>query len=80
MIITLLIVLYSLFIAFTVWGLTVNNRTCEDRMYLVEKIFKQPNWRSLSADFGRVDYRQHFWARFFFSDYKKLYSKELQQL
>ena len=41
------------------WILAFNQRTCAERLQLVDEIFQFENWRELSEEFDKVSYDKH---------------------
>lgn len=77
MALTILIVMFVL----VIWGAIVNNKTLNQRMEMLNRVFKNEKWSPTKYDFlDEVSYDKHFWYLLTFRDPMVLYPQRIQDL
>jgi hypothetical protein len=82
-IVDLFVLLASIVFCLSMWVLFQSNLTMKDRLRIIKKITDHPNdedFAKLLFSFSNISHSDHLVRRLFLLNWRKLYSKEIQDL
>ena len=63
---------------FSIWVLICNERTGNERMKIIGRVFRNSDWRDRVCSLDAVSYERHLWDRVFFRDPLARYPEDIR--